>query len=223
MHGTHEVAGRCGTAVADVVRAGARDEQVEPVARRVTRTTERRPAVDGRPELELVRSSARRRSATAFARDGRIVVQLPAGMPRAEEERMIARLVDRVTGQARARRVAGDADLSARAARLADRYLDGVRPASVRWSTRMARRWGSCTPTDGTIRLSDRLAAFPAYVLDYVLVHELAHLVEPGHGPAFHALVGRFPDAARAEGFLEGIQHAAGTLPDAPTEVDDPL
>jgi hypothetical protein len=180
-----------------------------------TRDTERRPATAVRPELELVRSSRRRRSATAFARDGRIVVQLPAGMAAAEEERLIARLVDKVTGRARARAV-GDGDrLAARAARLADAYVDGVRPTSVRWSSRMARRWGSCTPEDGSIRLSDRLAGFPGYVLDYVIVHELAHLVEPGHGRAFHAIVDRYPDAQRARGFLDGIQHAAGTVPSA--------
>lgn len=181
------------------------------MTRRATRTTEVRPATDRRPELELVRSTARRRSATAFARDGRIVVQLPAGLPAGEEATLIARLVDRVTGRARARAVAGDDQLAARAAELADRYVDGVRPSSVRWSTRMARRWGSCTIDDGSIRLSDRLAAFPRYVLDYVLVHELAHLVEPGHGPRFRAIVDRYPDAARAAGFLEGVQHAAGT------------
>lgn len=191
------------------------------MARRATRTTEVRPAGGGRPELELVRSTARRRSAQAFARDGRIVVQLPAGMAADEEERLIASLVDKVTGKVRAKAVAGDADLERRAHDLADRYVGGVRPASVRWSTRMGRRWGSCTPADGTIRLSHRLAAFPSYVLDYVLVHELAHLVESGHGPAFHAIVDRYPDVARAQGFLAGIAHAAtGTLTDA--DIDGP-
>ena len=120
----------------------------------------------------------------------------------------MARLVDRVSGRARVDRVGGDDALAARAAVLADRHLDGVRPASITWSSRMRRRWGSCTPAEGTIRISRALAAFPDWVLDYVLVHELAHLVEPGHGAAFHALVDRYPHAARARGFLEGVQFA---------------
>ena len=50
--------------------------------------------------------------------------------------------------------------------------------------------------------MSTRLAAWPPWVLDYVLVHELAHLVEFDHSPAFHALVDRYPRAERARGFL---------------------
>lgn len=196
------------------VRSRPAPEEVPVIATRrrrgAVRTVERVPAADGRPELELVRSTARRASATAFVRDGRIVVQLPAGMDPASESRLVARLVDRVSGRSRAQQVGGDDELASRAQALADRYLDGVRPASVAWSGRMRRRWGSCTPTEGTIRISRSLAAFPGWVLDYVLVHELAHLVESGHGPAFQALVDRYPHAERARGFLEGVQFADG-------------
>jgi predicted metal-dependent hydrolase len=162
------------------------------------------------PPLEIHRSHRRRRSASAAPRDGVIVVRLPAGLPSAEEERMVADLVRRVTGAARARTRGGDAELERRAAALADRYLDGVRPTSVRWSARMRRRYGSCTPAEASIRISRELASAPAYVLDHVLVHELAHLQEPGHGPPFRALVERYPDAARATGWLEG--YTAGRL-----------
>ena len=190
---------------------------------RTVRTVEHVAAVDGRPPLELVRSTRRRASATAFVRDGRIVVQLPAGLDPTAESALVARLVDRVSGRQRVEQVGGDAELAARARELADRHLDGVRPASVAWSSRMRRRWGSCTPAEGTIRISRSLAAFPDWVLDYVLVHELAHLVEPGHGPAFHALVDRYPHAARARGFLEGVQFAdarhdpEGSSPSSPS------
>lgn len=176
--------------------------------KRPTRTTEHRPAADGLPPLELVRSTKRKRSATAFGREGRIVVQLPAGLPRAEEERLISSLVSRVAERHRSQTRGGDDALEARAAELADAYVDGVRPTWVRWSSRMKRRWGSCTPSQGTIRISDRLAGVPDYVLDAVLVHELAHLVEPGHGPRFRAIVARYPELARADAFLEGMAHA---------------
>jgi predicted metal-dependent hydrolase len=174
----------------------------------VTRTVEHRPAHGGRPPVEVVRSSRRRRSATAFVRDGRIVVQVPADLADDAEERVIERLVDRVSGAARVREVGGDDALARRADELADRHLDGIRATSVTWSSRMGRRWGSCTPTEGTIRISQALAAFPPWVLDYVLVHELAHLQVPGHGRAFHDLVARYPQAERARGFLDGVQWA---------------
>jgi predicted metal-dependent hydrolase len=46
-------------------------------------------------------------------------------------------------------------------------------------------------------------------VLDYVLVHELAHLLEPGHGPDFWTWVRRYPKTERAIGYLEGLSAAA--------------
>jgi len=80
----------------------------------------------------------------------------------------------------------------------------------VRWVDNQGSRWGSCTPIDATIRLSSRLRGMPTWVIDYVLVHELAHLLVPGHGPAFWAEVGRYPRSERARGYLEGVAAVAG-------------
>ena len=73
----------------------------------------------------------------------------------------------------------------------------------------MTTRWGSCTPLDGTIRLSSRLREMPTWVLDYVVVHELVHLLVPGHGAQFWELVDRYPRTERARGYLEGVAAAA--------------
>lgn len=183
---------------------------VDRTPRAAPPTLEHRPPQAGRPALEIHRSARRRRSAQAHARDGVVVVRLPAGLATDEEERLIARLVRRVTGAERADRLGGDAALERRARELADRYLDGIRPSSVRWSGRMGRRYGSCSPADGSIRISRDVAPLPAFVRDYVLLHELAHLVVADHSSAFHALVGRYPERDRARGYLEG--YAAGRL-----------
>ncbi len=92
---------------------------------------------------------------------------------------------------------------------LSARYLDGkASAASVRWVSNQHARWGSCTPLDRTIRLSNRLQGMPAYVVDYVLIHELTHLLVPGHGDDFWQWVNRFDLAERARGFLEGVSAA---------------
>jgi hypothetical protein len=183
---------------------------------------EHRPASGGWPALEIHRSPRRRRSASAQPRAGAVIVRLPAGLDRDEEERLIDGLVRKVTRRIQAEALGGDEALQARAEELADRYVDGVRPTSVRWSARMSHRYGSCTVGTGEIRVSDQLATAPRWVLDAVLVHELAHLVVPDHSPAFHALVARFPRADRARGWLEGFsagQLAAGRAAPA-TDVD---
>jgi predicted metal-dependent hydrolase len=181
---------------------------------------EHRPAAGTWPALEIHRSPRRRRSAQAHAQGDTVVVRLPAGLQSAEEERLIGGLLRKVTGRAQAQALGGDAALLARAVQLADRYLDGVRPTTVRWSPRMQRRYGSCSPATGEIRISHQLASAPRWVLDAVLVHELAHLLVADHSPAFHALVARFPEADRAKGWLEGF--TAGQLASGSPVAEDP-
>lgn len=171
----------------------------------------REPPPAGTP-VEVRRSTRRRRTVSAYRADGRIVVLVPARLSAAEEaawvDRMVARLARRALPD-------GDAALQRRAAELSARWLDGrAAPTSVRWSPRQQRRWGSCTTTTGAIRLSSRLQDMPAYVVDYVLVHELAHLLVPDHSAAFWAWVGRYPEAGRARAFLDGVQHGSGWEPE---------
>ena len=99
---------------------------------------------------------------------------------------------------------AGDEALLARAIELSDRYLVGARPASVRWVTNQTARWGSCSYYSGDIRVSHRLRAVPEWVLDSVLVHEVAHLTHPDHSRAFHRLAGAYPRHEEAGMFLAG-------------------
>jgi predicted metal-dependent hydrolase len=112
--------------------------------------------------------------------------------------------------RAEARRRPTDDQLARRAATLSDAWLEGrAVPASVRWVDNQRSRWGSCTPADRTIRLSRRLQEMPDWVVDYVLVHELAHLIEPGHGPRFWAWVDRYPHCDRAKAWLDGYSIGA--------------
>jgi hypothetical protein len=157
-----------------------------------------------RPEVEVRVSTRRRKSASAFWRDGRVVVVLPASMPRSARAEMVEDLVRRVL-KFRPHLAASDSDLAERAGHLADRYLDGVRPSSVRWVANQQSQWGSCSCGSGEIRISDRLRVVPKWVLDAVLVHELAHLVEPNHSPRFRTLADRYPRSKDADVFLDGF------------------
>ena len=143
-------------------------------------------------------------------------------MTRAEEAMWVEKMVRRVLAGER-RRLRSDDDLLERARRLSAIHLGGrAAPSAVRWVDNQQRRWGSCTPEDGSIRLSRRLSQMPAYVIDYVLLHELAHLVEPGHGPAFRALMASYPKLERAEGYLEAADALARETPACDGYTDAP-
>ena len=148
-------------------------------------------------EVEVVRSRRRRKTIEAHVVEGVLRVAIPATCS-AEEE---AHWVGVMTKRFERRRSTEAVDLRDRARRLAAE-LDLPVPASIRWVDNQNSLWGSCTIDDGSIRISSRLAAFPRWVLDYVIAHELAHLVVRGHGPAFSALVDRYAMAERARGYL---------------------
>ncbi len=156
------------------------------------------------------RSARRRRTVSAYREGERTIVLIPARMSREEERQWVSRMLERLGAQERRRRPSDEA-LLVRAGELSRRHLGGrAVPVSVRWVENQATRWGSCTPADGSIRISTRLRGLPSWVVDYVLVHELAHLLVAGHGPRFWALVEDFPRTERARGFLEGWSIARG-------------
>jgi hypothetical protein len=152
-------------------------------------------------EVEVIRSAKRRKSVSARVVDGRIVVRMPQWMSKAQEAEYVEAMVAKLVRQHTATTV----DLTARAAELARRYQLPT-PRSIRFVSNQASRWGSCSPATREIRISDRIATFPGWVLDAVIVHELAHLVELSHGPEFQALAERYPKQERAYGFLLAMQ-----------------
>ncbi|MBC3842624.1 M48 family metallopeptidase [Streptacidiphilus sp. 4-A2] len=165
--------------------------------------------------VEVRRSARRSRTVSAYREGDRTVVLIPERMSAAEEKRWVALMLDKLAAQ-ESRQVLGDEDLAERAADLSARYLGAEAvPRSVRWVTNQNTRWGSCTPAEGTIRLSHRLQGMPEYVVDYVLLHELAHLLVADHGPHFWRLLDGYPRTERARGYLEGAAGAAG-LPHIP-------
>jgi predicted metal-dependent hydrolase len=162
------------------------------------------------PQVVVRRSARRKRTVTAYREQDTIVVLVPERMTSSDEQRYVQEMVDKVLArEARSAAPVTDSALEERAAALVEQYLaphaGRLKPlSSVVWVTNQSQRWGSCTPSTGSIRLSHRLQAMPLWVVDYVLLHELAHLVEPAHSARFWSLVARYPLAERAKGFLEG-------------------
>lgn len=152
--------------------------------------------------VEVRRSGRRKKTISAEIVGDALIVSIPERFSRAEEIEWVGRMTSRMSERKRRDRLNSDDDLARRAAELADRYLGGIRPAEITWVTNQKSRWGSCSPDDGTIRLSLELSQYPAWVRDYVIVHELAHLLVADHSARFWDLVDRYPLTERARGFL---------------------
>ena len=180
---------------------------------------------EGGAPVEVRRSARRTRTVAAFWENGTAVVAIPARFTAAQEKEWVQRMLAKLhrQGERRAasgrKRPASDAALAAHAVRLSERYLSGKAvPASVRWVSNQNSRWGSATPADGTIRLSDKLRPMPQWVIDYVLLHELAHLLVASQNAPFWKLLAAYPETALAKAFLEWVSIAmARGLPGSET------
>ena len=156
-------------------------------------------------KVHIIRSQKRRKTVQAREVDGVLEIRAPASMPNTELEPIIDRLRKRIERRKKKRELDDDA-LARRANKLNRSYFDGnLQWKSMRWVTNQNKRFASCTPSQGTIRVSHRLATMPDFVLDYVIVHELAHLIEANHGDGFWALVARYPKTERARGYLMAV------------------
>jgi len=165
-----------------------------------------------KPVVEVRRSERRRRTVSAYRDGERVVVLIPNQFSRAEESEWVDKMLARLAARDQ-RSQRSDEELVVRARYLAARYLPEFGsitiPSSIRWVSNQNGRWGSCTPSDRSIRISDKVKDVPGWVADYVVLHELAHLVVPGHNARFWELVGRYQRTERARGYLEGVAAAA--------------
>jgi predicted metal-dependent hydrolase len=174
----------------------------------------RNVATVSEPRVEVRRSKRRTRTVTAYREGETLVVLIPARLSKAEEAHWVAEMQRKLLRGETKRRPptkASDATLLRRCRELSAKHLNGrAEPATVRWVAPMRTRWASCTPSDKSIRVSEHLRDVPSWVLDYVLVHELAHLLVPAHNARFWELVRDYPRTERAIGYLEGLSAAAG-------------
>jgi predicted metal-dependent hydrolase len=163
-------------------------------------------------EIVVIRSTRRKKNISAYRQGGRIVVSIPARMSKADEREMVPQMVAKIRAQEAATTMSEEA-LHARVDELLTELAPEItlRPSSINWRG-MRERWGSCTGTDRTIRISDRLKGAPDYVVDYVLFHEAIHLQYFDHGPEFKALLARFPLENQAEAYLSGYEAAENAL-----------
>ncbi len=167
-------------------------------------------------DVRIIRSARRKRTISARQEGDTLVVYLPTGLSSTEEQEWVERMRRRLEQSRERRRLNSDEALQRRAEELNREYFGGeLKIDSIRFVTNQNHRFGSCTPSTRTIRISHRLAEMPVWVLDYVIVHELAHLLQPNHSARFWKLVNRYRLTERARGFLmaKGMEEEDETDP----------
>ena len=158
-------------------------------------------------DYELIRSD--RKTLGLQVKDGRVIVRAPRIVTLQQIERFVREHEDWIQNalnRQAAKQTAHPEPTAAERAELIRRAKEILPQRTAYWSQRMGlyptqiritsaqRRFGSCS-SEGHICYSWRLMQYPPEAIDYVVVHELAHLKHMNHSQAFHALVAKYlPD-----------------------------
>lgn len=147
--------------------------------------------------------------------DGSLLLRIPYRLPKHQIGALLEQVANRSEAILARRSPRNDASLQQRAEEINKKHFNGnIQWNGIRWVSNMQIRLGSCTrggPTDGEIRISDRIKNWPSWVIDYVIAHELMHRLHPNHSSQFwNELKLAYPLTERARGFITGIGFAAG-------------
>jgi len=157
-------------------------------------------------EIKIIRSDKRAKTVSARTVNGVLEILAPAHLSDADLQPIIAQFQRRIQKRTHKHHL-DDRELMRIAARLNKHYFhNNLRWQSITWSMHQDKRYGSCTPGGQTIRISHRIATMPNFVKEYVVMHELVHLVEANHGPRFWKLVNQYPRTERARGYLMAVE-----------------
>jgi predicted metal-dependent hydrolase len=157
--------------------------------------------------VKIIRSKNRKKTISARVVASQIIVHVPAHLTPAQEKDAVTKLVSRIEKAQLRRELNSDSELKERAKLLNRRYFGGkLNIKSINYVTNQNSRHGSCTTTNGTIRIAHHIAKMPPWVRDYVIIHELAHLIQPNHSKAFWELVYQYEYAERARGYIQGYE-----------------
>lgn len=166
------------------------------------------------PNMEVRRTKRRKKSVAAVREGNLTVLYAPLRMPNYEIEEMAEELQERLN-RIDPRAFYSDGELMERAEYLSATYLfAAAQPKSVNWSEKLSGAWGICNPLHQTINLTTRLKGLPEYVIDYVLLHELVHLICTNHGRDFDNFMKLFEKKERAEGYLDALDEL-GSSPES--------
>lgn len=162
-------------------------------------------------KVKVIKSFKRKKTVSAKINGEILEVRVPLLLSQSEINRVTKLFLKKIKAK---KSTASDGFLSKRAIFLYSRYFDKkLANFKICWSVRQKKGFGVCYPRKKTIRISQRLSKAPLWVLDYVIIHELAHLKHKNHGKYFWQQVNKYPKTEKAKGFLEGMEFGKANGP----------
>jgi predicted metal-dependent hydrolase len=154
-------------------------------------------------QVKIIRSHRRKRTVSARLDKDVLLVSAPLMISGERLGRIIDDLKSRFERKKLKEELDQKQDLTEIAATLNQEYFDNkLKINSIVYAPNQNRQFGCCSYREGNIRISHRVGLMPKWVRNYVLVHEMAHLVVPNHSRAFWEIVARYKLAERARGYL---------------------
>jgi predicted metal-dependent hydrolase len=162
-------------------------------------------------KIRVIKSKKRRKTASARLEGEVLHIRVPVALSDEKVKALVEKLKRSMRKKRKLQGGKGQEWLVSQAEKINQQYFGGkLRYKTVKWSKGQKKIFGSCTSRSRSIRISARLTGAPKWVLDYVLLHELAHLIEPNHSKAFWGLVNQYKRAERARGYLMGLGFREG-------------
>jgi predicted metal-dependent hydrolase len=154
-------------------------------------------------KIKVIRSARRKKTVGARLYGGTMYIYAPKNIAETNLRQMIKQFTRRFEKSMLKKQLNSAKNLRQIAEELNTKYFNGsLEIDSIQYVTDQTSKFGCCDCRARAIRISHRIAEMPDWVRDYVVMHEICHLREPGHGKAFWELVKRYPRAERAKGFL---------------------
>ena len=154
-------------------------------------------------QIKIIRSHRRKRTVSARMDKDVLLVHAPLMISHERLGRIIDDLRSRFERKKLKEELERKQDLSEITAALNQKYFDNkLKINSIAYTHNQNRQFGCCSYREGDIRISHRVGLMPKWVRNYVLVHEMAHLIVPNHSKAFWEIVSRYKLTERARGYL---------------------
>lgn len=154
-------------------------------------------------EIEIIRSSRRLRTVSARIVENTLIVSAPDTLSHERLNKIIVDFKLKFERKKLKEELDKKENLAAIASAINRKYFGNrLKINSIQYVTNQTSKFGCCNYRSADIRISHRVGMMPDWVRDYVVIHEMAHLIEPNHSKSFWDIVSCYGLAERARGFL---------------------